>query len=168
MGTALSAGRILFIYFYFNCQRKALLLFCFVCLFYFVCLFIFQDRVFLCSSGCPGTHFVDQAGLELTETNAGTKGMCHYAQLGSIIANLHAIPWGKASPGNINLVAWLRVNTLQTGAWDWDLWSRWECSIPCYRQPRDVQTHFLPLQFSGLDKAESPALQPFAARVHAI
>ena len=26
---------------------------------------VFQDRVFLCSSGCPGTHFVDQAGLEL-------------------------------------------------------------------------------------------------------
>jgi hypothetical protein len=30
----------------------------------FVCLF-FRDRVSLCSSGCPGTHFVDQAGLEL-------------------------------------------------------------------------------------------------------
>jgi hypothetical protein len=28
-----------------------------------VCLF--QDRVSLCSPGCPGTHFVDQAGLEL-------------------------------------------------------------------------------------------------------
>jgi hypothetical protein len=27
--------------------------------------FIFQDRVSLCSPGCPGTHFVDQAGLEL-------------------------------------------------------------------------------------------------------
>jgi hypothetical protein len=25
----------------------------------------FQDRVSLCSSGCPGTHSVDQAGLEL-------------------------------------------------------------------------------------------------------
>ena len=27
--------------------------------------FVFQDRVSLCSSGCPGTHSVDQAGLEL-------------------------------------------------------------------------------------------------------
>jgi hypothetical protein len=27
--------------------------------------FRFQDRVSLCSPGCPGTHFVDQAGLEL-------------------------------------------------------------------------------------------------------
>jgi hypothetical protein len=25
----------------------------------------FQDRVSLCSPGCPGTHFVDKAGLEL-------------------------------------------------------------------------------------------------------
>jgi hypothetical protein len=27
--------------------------------------FIFLDRVSLCSPGCPGTHSVDQAGLEL-------------------------------------------------------------------------------------------------------
>jgi hypothetical protein len=27
--------------------------------------FVFRDRVSLCSSGCPGTHSVDQAGLEL-------------------------------------------------------------------------------------------------------
>jgi hypothetical protein len=42
--------------------------FCFVlfCFLFFVCfVFVFQDRVSLCSPGCPGTHFVDQAGLEL-------------------------------------------------------------------------------------------------------
>jgi hypothetical protein len=38
--------------------------------FYFIYLFIylfliFQDRVSLYSPGCPGTHFVNQAGLEL-------------------------------------------------------------------------------------------------------
>jgi hypothetical protein len=33
--------------------------------FLFVCFFVFRDRVSLYSSGCPGTHFVDQAGLEL-------------------------------------------------------------------------------------------------------
>ena len=37
------------------------ILFCFV-LFYFL---VFRDRVSLCSSGCPGTHSVDQAGLKL-------------------------------------------------------------------------------------------------------
>jgi hypothetical protein len=26
---------------------------------------VFWDRVSPCSPGCPGTHFVDQAGLEL-------------------------------------------------------------------------------------------------------
>jgi hypothetical protein len=33
----------------------------------FVCLFVFpfQDRVSLCSLDCPGSHSVDQAGLEL-------------------------------------------------------------------------------------------------------
>jgi hypothetical protein len=30
-----------------------------------VLVFGFQDRVSLYSPGCPGTHFVDQAGLEL-------------------------------------------------------------------------------------------------------
>jgi hypothetical protein len=28
-------------------------------------LLVFRDRVSLYSPGCPGTHFVDQAGLEL-------------------------------------------------------------------------------------------------------
>jgi hypothetical protein len=32
---------------------------------YLFCLFVFRDRVSLCSLGCPGTHSVDQAGLEL-------------------------------------------------------------------------------------------------------
>jgi hypothetical protein len=35
---------------------------------FFFCLFLFLffwDRVSLYSPGCPGTHFVDQAGLEL-------------------------------------------------------------------------------------------------------
>jgi hypothetical protein len=33
--------------------------------FFFFFFLVFQDRVPLCSSGCPRTHFVDQAGLEL-------------------------------------------------------------------------------------------------------
>ncbi|CAO2627870.1 hypothetical protein LEMLEM_LOCUS19714 [Lemmus lemmus] len=32
--------------------------------------FVFQDKVCLCSSGCPGTHSVDQAGLELRDSPA--------------------------------------------------------------------------------------------------
>ena len=30
-------------------------------------LFVFGDRVPLCSSGCPDTHLVNQAGLELRD-----------------------------------------------------------------------------------------------------
>jgi hypothetical protein len=37
------------------------------------CFFVFQDRVSLCSPGCPGTHFVDQAGLELRNPPAKIK-----------------------------------------------------------------------------------------------
>jgi hypothetical protein len=32
---------------------------------FFFCFLVFRDRVSLCSPGCPGTHSVDQAGLEL-------------------------------------------------------------------------------------------------------
>lgn len=47
----------------------------FVWLFSWVFLFcvgflFFQDRVLLCGSGCPGTHNVDEAGLELTHLPA--------------------------------------------------------------------------------------------------
>jgi hypothetical protein len=37
----------------------------FVYLFIYLFMLVFQDRVSLCSPGCPGTHSVDQAGLEL-------------------------------------------------------------------------------------------------------
>jgi hypothetical protein len=33
--------------------------------FFFFFFLVFRDRVSLCSPGCPGTHTVDQAGLEL-------------------------------------------------------------------------------------------------------
>ena len=31
----------------------------------FIYFLVFRDRVSLCSPGCPGTHSIDQAGLEL-------------------------------------------------------------------------------------------------------
>jgi hypothetical protein len=30
-----------------------------------IIILVFRDKVSLCSPGCPGTHSVDQAGLEL-------------------------------------------------------------------------------------------------------
>jgi hypothetical protein len=51
--------------------------------FYFL---VFRDRVSLCGPGCPGTHCVDQAGLELrnppaSASSAGIKGVHHQAPL---------------------------------------------------------------------------------------
>jgi hypothetical protein len=37
----------------------------FVLIFWLLLFFFFSQGVSLCSPGCPGTHFVDQAGLEL-------------------------------------------------------------------------------------------------------
>jgi hypothetical protein len=47
----------------------------------FVCFLFFWDRVSLCSPGCPGTHFLDLAGLELhlaLPPISGIKGMHHH------------------------------------------------------------------------------------------
>jgi hypothetical protein len=47
----------------------------------------FRDRICLCSPGCPGTHSVDQADLELKISDclqyAGIKSLCHHAQFES-------------------------------------------------------------------------------------
>jgi hypothetical protein len=37
--------------------------------------FVFRDRVSLYSFGCPGTHFVDQAGLEFRNPPASASGV---------------------------------------------------------------------------------------------
>jgi hypothetical protein len=50
-------------------------------LFFFFFFFGFQNRVSQCSPGCPGTHYIDQAGLELRfshlcfSTSSGIKGL---------------------------------------------------------------------------------------------
>jgi hypothetical protein len=54
---------------------------------FFCCCCWFFETGFLCSPGCLGTHFVDQAGLWTQKSaclclpGAGIKGMCHHAQL---------------------------------------------------------------------------------------
>ena len=54
----------------YTLERAIFFFFSFFCL--FVCLFVclFQDRVSLYIPGCPGTHSVDQAGLELSNPPA--------------------------------------------------------------------------------------------------
>jgi hypothetical protein len=49
----------------FRTQTEVSFIFILFLFFYFFIFFFFRDRVSLHSSGCPGTHFVDQAGLDL-------------------------------------------------------------------------------------------------------
>jgi hypothetical protein len=48
--------------------------FLFVCFLFLFC-FVFRDRVSLYSRGCPGTHSVDQAGLELRNPSPSASQM---------------------------------------------------------------------------------------------
>jgi hypothetical protein len=40
---------------------------------------VFQERVSLCSPGCPGTHSVDQAGFELRNLPASASKLNSYS-----------------------------------------------------------------------------------------
>jgi hypothetical protein len=72
-------------------------LFCFHFLFCFV-LLCFPDRVSLCSPGCPGTHFVDQAGLKLRNLPASASQV-----LGLKACTITAWPWQTVlrPPGHV-------------------------------------------------------------------
>jgi hypothetical protein len=56
-----------FLFFFFKALFFCVcfLFFFFFVFFLFCFLFFFRDRFSLCSPGCPGTHFVNQASLEL-------------------------------------------------------------------------------------------------------
>jgi hypothetical protein len=67
--------------------------FLFVCLF-FVCLFVFW--FFLCSPGCPGTHSVDQAGLEVRNPSASASqvlGLKAYATTPGCCGSFKRLSW---------------------------------------------------------------------------
>jgi hypothetical protein len=67
-------------------------------LFYFLFIYflVFRDRVSLCSPGCPGTHSVDQAGLELRSAclylpSAGIKGVRHHCPTRAFLLHLFCV-----------------------------------------------------------------------------
>jgi hypothetical protein len=69
----LSSVRVVVIVFWFSWGGVGgvFVLFCFVVV-------VFQNRVSLCSPGCPGTHSVDQAGLELRNSPASASQVLHF------------------------------------------------------------------------------------------
>ena len=48
---------------------------------FFFFFLVFRVRVSLYSPGCPGTHFVDQAGLELPASASQVLGLKAYATM---------------------------------------------------------------------------------------
>jgi hypothetical protein len=71
------------------------------------CFLFFQDRVSLCSPGCPGTHSVDQAGLELRNLPAsasqvlGLKACAITPSLETLFFKVEApVPW-KVTPSSL-------------------------------------------------------------------
>jgi hypothetical protein len=96
----------------------------FVCLFglcFCFCFSVFQDRVSLYSPGCPGTHFVDQTGLELRNPPAS----------GSRVLGLKAC---ATTPGTLNSLydQYLQYETL------WLM-----CSSKCVPPASDTDTSIL-------------------------
>jgi hypothetical protein len=81
-------------------------LFCFL-------FFVFQDRVSLCSPGCPGTQFVDQAGLELRNPPASASGV-----LGSKVAPPHPAPTLYFESFNLGLSISARLTRQQASPGD--------------------------------------------------
>jgi hypothetical protein len=68
-------------------------LFLFVCLFVCLFVFIFRDRVSLYSPGCPGTHFVDQAGLELRNPPASASRVLGLKASATMLSCLLFLNW---------------------------------------------------------------------------
>jgi hypothetical protein len=70
--------------------------------FFFVCLFVlflfFRDRVSLCSPGCPGTHSVDQAGLELRNLPASASQVLGLKACATMPGLQQALLTTEASP----------------------------------------------------------------------
>jgi hypothetical protein len=64
-------------------------LFCFV-----LFCFVFQDRVSLCSPGCPGTHSVHQAGLEFRNLPASASWVLGLKACTTTPGTVLNINWG--------------------------------------------------------------------------
>jgi hypothetical protein len=65
-----------------------------ICL--FVCLFVFRDRLSLYSPGCPGTHSVDQAGLELRNLPASASQVLGLKVCTTTAREKKSFDWGLA------------------------------------------------------------------------
>jgi hypothetical protein len=95
----------------------------------FVCLFV-RHRVSLCSPGCPGTHSIDQAGLELRNPPASAKGVRHHRPASPSVFLRRCLPiqlWQSLTePAIVSQVLGIKARTTMPGARA-NLSERWGC-----------------------------------------
>jgi hypothetical protein len=83
-----------------------------------IIILVFQARVFLCSPGCPGTHFIDQAGFELRNVPAsasrvlGLKACATTASLTCRVSTLLSTPCSLCNLSN-NYYNWEHLACLK-------------------------------------------------------
>jgi hypothetical protein len=107
--------------------------------FIFVCLFVcFWDRVSLCGPGCRGTHFIDQAGLELRNPPASASRVLRLK-----------VSWFPAFLWGLQLISWMNLrralelwtlNIVETSIdyEDSESWTKCICIILCLSMaPKD-------------------------------
>jgi hypothetical protein len=104
------------------------------CFFFFF--LVFRDRVSLYSPGCPGTHFVDQAGLELRDPPASA----------SQVLGLKAC---ATTPGfrNVLRVSWLMLRSVSRSC---DRFSFHTCLFVCLFEPSQYWFPEYPYDFTFL------------------
>jgi hypothetical protein len=78
--------------------------------FFFFFFFFFRDRVSLCSPGCPGTHIVDQAGLELRNPPASASlvlglKVCRFTGMGRFSGS-RDLPVSTSSAMGLRCTSW--------------------------------------------------------------
>jgi hypothetical protein len=93
--------------------------------FFFFFFFVFRDRVSLCRAGCFGTHFVDQAGLELRNPPASASRVLGTTSLFSFKALAE-----KRLPRHIYFELWYRM-------------CLYNYIVLFFRKGRQPSTHFL-------------------------
>jgi hypothetical protein len=60
---------------------------------------VFWDRVSLYSPGCPGTHFVDQAGLKLRNLPASAYWVLGLKACATMPGEINNLTWTKSKEG---------------------------------------------------------------------
>ena len=121
----------------------------FVFVLYYLChndtffLMFFRDRVSLYSSGCPGTHFVDQAGLELRNLPVSASwvlGLKVCATMpnptGVLMAKIHKQGWWDGSVGKSTRLFFQRsrIQIPATTWWLTTIWNKiWHPLLECLK-----------------------------------